>query len=349
MSTSKDKICVAMSGGVDSSTSGHILMTEYKNVIGVTFKMHDFSASSVEENAKKSCDKLGIPHFTIDARDVFSKFVINPFIDEYENGNTPNPCVMCNQTVKFPLLFDFADSQGCFYCATGHYAKIVFDGNRYLLKKASDISKDQSYMLWGLKRHQLERLVFPLGDITKSHTREIAKEAGIPSASQKDSQDICFVPGGDYVDFIKRYRNKKIQKGFYVSQSGEIIAENKGHICYTVGQRKGLGISLGHHVFVLGKNVKNNTVTLGSEESLYKRTVKASNINLISVDSLEKGERLTAKIRYGKNEMPALITQTGEDEITAVFDESVRAPASGQSIVFYDGDTVVGGGVIINE
>ena len=337
-----------MSGGVDSSVASHLLISDGYTPIGVTFIMHNFTPNTAHaaEAAKSVADVIGMPHYTVSVCDRFKSNVVADFTREYDEGRTPNPCVVCNRTVKFPCLMDFADAHACGKAATGHYARIEKCGDRYVIKKAADESKDQTYMLWGLSQEILSRLILPLGEYTKPEIREIAETAHLPSAKSKDSQDICFIPDGDYVGFLIKQGHSPIP-GDYTDESGAVIGRHKGQQCYTIGQRKGLGISLGKHAFVLAKDAQSNKVTLGDEDALYKKTVVARGVNLIACDSLEKPERLSAKVRYGKTAAPATVWQSGENEVTAEFDEPMRAPAPGQSLVVYDGDTVVLGGIII--
>ncbi len=248
--------------------------------------------------------------------------------------------------MKFPLLLDFAKSHDCDIAATGHYAIIEKCDGRYVIKKGMDASKDQSYMLWALTQDMLEKLIFPLGTYTKTEIREIAREAGIPSAESPDSQDICFIPDGDFASFIEKYRGRSPECGKYLDTDGRVIGTHRGQQRYTVGQNRGLGIALGHKAYVISKDAGSNTVTLGDDCDLYKRVVRAHHINLVAADSLEMPQRLTAKVRYSRGETAATVTQTGEDEICVLFDEPVRAPAPGQSLVIYDGNTLVAGGEI---
>ncbi len=341
----KKRIAVALSGGVDSSVAAHLLKAEYTPV-GVTFVMHGYTngGAAIAETAAAVSAAMGIEHHTVSAIERFERCVIGDFLGEYGRGATPNPCVVCNRTVKFPMLFEFADSHGCEYAATGHYARVERCGDRFILKKAADATKDQTYMLWGLTQDQLSRLVLPLGGFTKDEIREIAAEAALPSAKSKDSQDICFIPNGDYVRFLAD-AGADIRPGKYTDAAGNVLGDHAGHQCYTVGQRKGLGIAMGKHMYVIGKDAAANSVILGDDGDLYKTVVKATDINLIA-GHIDGPVRLEAKVRYGKNATPATVYMSGEGELTAEFDTPVRAPAKGQSLVLYDGDTLVGGGVI---
>lgn len=337
------KMILGMSGGVDSSTAAFLSAREGYDVIGVTHIVCGEGYKAAED-AAEVCRALGIPHITQDLREVFRREVIEYFVSSYENGLTPNPCVMCNKTVKFPYLFDKL-SEGD-VAATGHYARIEKSGDRFLLKKGKDEKKDQSYVLWNLKEEQLSQLVFPLGDYTKEEIREIAREMSLPSAESRESQDICFIPDGDYAAFIERYRGRTFERGNYTDEDGKILGVHTGHMNYTPGQRRGLGIALGHHMYVLRKDAAANTVVLGEREKLFVKTVKAKSINLIAAGDIERPQRFEVKIRYGRTVGAATVVQSGEDELCAVFDSAVCAPAPGQSLVIYDGDTVIGGGVI---
>lgn len=341
------KIAVAMSGGVDSSAAVKLLLDAGYSPIGMTMLMHGFSdgPESAAQAAKSVADTLGIPHHVLPVQDSFASCVIRDFTESYKRGLTPNPCVTCNKTVKFPLLARFADEHGCGLIASGHYARIGKTGGRYVIKKAADENKDQSYMLWGLTQDILSRLVLPLGGYTKAEIREIAADAHLPTAKSKDSQDICFIPDGDYVSFLMR-SGAVLPNGQYTDKDGSVIGESKAQECYTIGQRKGLGISLGRHAYVISRDAEANRVVLGDECDLYKKTVTARDVNFIACDSLTAPERLTAKVRYGKTAAPCTVYRTDDGEVTVEFDDPVRAPAPGQSLVVYDGDTVVLGGII---
>ena len=343
----KKKIAVAMSGGVDSSAALKLLIDEGHTPIGVTMLMHSRSddPETAAMAAKSVADALGIPHHVLPVQDRFASCVMDDFVREYKNARTPNPCVICNKTVKFPLLAEFASANGCGLIATGHYAKVARIGDRYVIKKAADGNKDQSYMLWGLTQEILSRLVLPLGGYTKAEIRAIAADAHLPTAKSKDSQDICFIPDGDYVSFLSSC-GAALAPGRYTDKGGNILGESKAQECYTIGQRKGLGIALGHHAYVISRDAATNTVVLGDECDLYKKTVTARDVNFIACDSLTAPERLTAKVRYGKTDAPCTVRQTDDGEVTAEFDDPIRAPAPGQSLVVYDGDTVVLGGII---
>lgn len=333
-----------MSGGVDSATSLRLLKEEGYCAAGITFILCGDNAGKEAEDARKVCSMFSVPHKSLDLRKIFRESVEEYFVRAYEKGETPNPCVLCNRVIKIPYLLSEAGDDG--YIATGHYARIVRNGDRYLLKKGKDEKKDQSYVLWQMTQKELSRLILPLGGYTKEEVREIAAEY-IPLLSRKkDSQDICFIPDGDYVSFLTDYGIKLPGEGNFLDTDGNVLGRHKGHICYTPGQRRGLGIALGHYMYVLSKKPEDNTVVLGEREKIFKKTVRADRLNIIAADTLEGKNRLTAKIRYGKKEEPCTVYMTGEDEICAEFDEAVPSPAPGQSLVLYDGDTVVGGGII---
>lgn len=337
------KLFMGMSGGVDSSCAAFLSKEKGFDLVGVTHIVCD-GTEDAAVGAKMLCDFLSVPHITQNLKDVFKKEVMEYFVSSYEKGETPNPCVMCNKSVKFPYLYSHAKEGEL--VGTGHYARIEKIGDRFLLKKGKDEKKDQSYVLWNLTCKQLSKTLFPLGEYTKEQIREIALENRLPSAQSKESQDICFIPDGDYVSFMKNFRGFVAGGGQYTDKDGNVLGSHRGHIHYTLGQTRGLGIALGRPMYVLSKDASTNTVVLGDREDVFKKTVKARDINLTAASSLEKGERLSVKIRYGKAAASALVTQTAEDELTAVFDEAVPSPAPGQSMVIYDGDTVIGGGII---
>lgn len=347
------KVYVAMSGGVDSAATALLLKELGYEVIGVT--MMNIGGSSVEEpayiaDAKKVCEVIGIEHETVDLRQEFDEQVIGEFISEYEAGRTPNPCVTCNKCLKFGLMFP---KDGDSLYATGHYANIEYDKDkdRYILKKAKDLKKDQSYMLYNLTQEQMRRTIFPLGEYTKDEIREYSAQHGIPVSAKHDSQDICFIPDKDYAGFIEKRTGAVYEPGNFVEKStGKILGQHKGQIHYTTGQRRGLGLSLPASLYVCEKNIETNTVYLCTDEELYTDTVIAENVNFCSIERPKDGEKIgcEAKIRYAHKPAPAVFYMDGEQLIVR-FDEPVRAVTAGQSVVLYDKDTVLGGGRITDR
>ena len=345
---SKSKILVGMSGGVDSSVAAFLLKEQGYDVYGCTLTFHaeNESVSSKDiEDAKAVADLLGIPHFSADYRQTFKNSVIEYFVQTYLSGETPNPCTFCNKNVKFPCMLEYANQTGCSFIASGHYARISQSGGRYLLHKGLDSSKDQSYMLYSLSQEILSKTVFPLGTLSKQEIREIALGASLPVASKKDSQDICFIKDTDYQTFIKEFTGKSVPEGNFCDKDGNIIGAHKGIISYTVGQRKGLGISSEEPYYVVSKNPEDNTVILGREKDLYTNRVFVKDVNFIPFDSLDSTIRLCAKLRYSQKESVCTATPC-ENGIVLEFEELQRAVTPGQSAVLYDGDIVIGGGII---
>lgn len=339
------KALIAMSGGVDSSVAAYLMMRQGCECIGATMQLLDGAESQISD-AKAVADRLGIPFYSFDLRHEFRETVIDEFIKSYENGETPNPCVVCNRRMKFGLLFDKARELGYDCIVTGHYAKIEALNGRYLLKKSEIREKDQSYFLYSLSQEQLSHIVLPLEAYSKQEVREIAEKTGLITARKKDSQDICFVPDGDYISVIESYTNKTYPKGNFVDIEGNILGQHQGLIRYTTGQRKGLGIALGRPMYVGGKNVDKNEVILCGDNELYGDTVAARDFNWIAFDTPPKTFRCKARIRYRHTEQSATVT-VGNNTVTIVFDRPQRAATPGQSVVLYDEDTVLGGGIII--
>lgn len=340
------KALIAMSGGVDSSAAAYLMKRSGCDCEGVTLKLHDGGDRDIED-AAMAADMLGIPHRVLDLRADFEERVIGKFIDSYERGLTPNPCIDCNREIKFGRLFELAEKLGAEKVATGHYARICRgNGGRFLLRRAADASKDQTYVLYALTQEQLARAAFPLGGYTKEEARKIAERAGLPTAHKSESQDICFVDGS-YADFIEAYTGRKQEHGDFVDESGNILGRHRGISRYTVGQRRGLGLALKEPMYVVKKDALRNEVVLGPESSLYRESLRAGGVNWIAFDRLpDGGIRCSAATRYRKKEQPCTVTPAGGG-VFVRFDEPQRAPAPGQAVVFYDGDTLLGGGTIL--
>ena len=340
------KVLIALSGGVDSSAAAVIMQKEGYQIGGATMNL--CGKCDEAKDAKRVCEQLGIPFFYFEMVKEFNENVIEPFITEYKAGITPNPCIFCNKTMKFGAFLEKAKELGFDAVATGHYARIEKNEKtgRYEIKKAKDITKDQSYVLYMLTQDQLSQLYLPLGKYSKTEIRGLCESKNLITAKKGDSQDICFVPDGDYAAFIERYTGVKTEKGRYTDISGKVLGEHKGVINYTIGQRKGLGIALGKHVFVLSKDAKTNTVVLGDEEHLYKSTVYVKDVNLVSVEKIEDGMSALVKLRYKHTESPAKLFTCEDGRVRVEFEKPQRAPSVGQSAVFYNDDTVIGGGII---
>jgi tRNA-specific 2-thiouridylase len=354
-----DKALVAMSGGVDSSVAAFLLQEAGYDCTGAMMKL--FENEDIGESALRSCcsladagdaedvaRRLDIPFYVFNYSEDFRSRVMDTFVSEYLRGRTPNPCVDCNRYLKFDTLLKRADSLGCKYVATGHYARVVFDERRgrYLLKKGLDPEKDQSYVLYFLTQYQLSRVLFPLGELQKSRVREIAEQNGFQNARKRDSQDICFVPDGDYAGFIEQYTGNDLTHGEFVDTDGKTLGEHRGIARYTIGQRRGLRVSNADRLYVCDIDPAANTIVLGGNDSLKRGALTARDINLIPFDEIAGEMRCTAKVRYRQREQPATVTQTGADELRVVFDTPQRAITNGQFVVLYDGDVVIGGGTI---
>ncbi len=351
------KILVAMSGGVDSSVAAKLLRGMGHECIGCTMKLFDNCDAGLShgrtccslddvEDARSVAFALGMRYYVFNFKDAFREKVIKKFASAYLAGQTPNPCIDCNRYMKFDKLFERAQMLGCDKIATGHYARVEFDGKRYALKKAKDEAKDQSYVLYMLTQEQLAHCLFPLGELSKSKTRAIAEAGGLRNAQKPDSQDICFVPDGDYAAAIERLTGITATPGNFIDTDGSVIGTHRGITHYTIGQHRGLGLSLPERRYVCRIDAENNTVTLGGSGDLYSREVRVSGFNWINGKAPEAPIRCTAKLRYRQPEQPATVTPVGEDEALICFDAPQRAPAPGQAAVLYDGDTVLGGGQI---
>ena len=356
----KNTALIAMSGGVDSAVSAYLTREAGFHCIGATMRLYDNSDIGAEigstccslddvEDARSVATRLGMRHYVFNFTDDFHEKVIGDFIRCYECGATPNPCIQCNRHLKFDHLLRRALELGCDFVVTGHYARIRRDENtgRYLLYKAADLSKDQSYVLYSLTQHQLSHTRFPLGEMTKTQARQIAEEQGFINARKKDSQDICFVPDGNYVAFMERYTGKKYQPGDYLDLNGNVVGRHRGAVCYTLGQRKGLNLAMGAPVYVVAKDMEKNTVTVGPNEALFSTTLVADNWNWFPFETLTAPIEVTAKARYNQQPQPATVYPMEDGKAKVVFHQPQRALTPGQAVVLYEGDMVVGGGTII--
>ncbi len=355
----KKKALIAMSGGVDSSVAAAFMKEQGYECMGVTMKLYDNEDVGIQpektccslddiEDARSVCRKLDIPYHVFNFKEDFEQKVIRRFIHAYETGATPNPCIDCNRYLKFERLFRRAQELDYDYVVTGHYARIAQDETtgRYLLKKALDPAKDQSYVLYSLTQEQLAHAQFPLGELTKAEVRALAESYSFINADKADSQDICFVPDGDYAAFIERFTGKTYPQGDFIDRQGKKLGTHKGLIRYTIGQRKGLGIAYAEPLYVCEKDTERNTVTLGSNQELFTTTLIAKDINLISVAEIAEPMRVKARVRYHQPEQWATVVQLDTDTLQLTFDQPQRAIAKGQAVVLYDGDVVVGGGTI---
>lgn len=354
------KVVVGMSGGVDSSVAAYLLKEQGYDVIGVTMQIwQEEDACSVEENggccglsavedARRVASALEIPYYVMNFKKEFRENVIDYFTDEYLSGRTPNPCIACNRYVKWEALLNRSMAIGAEYIATGHYARIERLANgRYTLRRSATLAKDQTYALYNLTQEQLAHTLMPVGAYAKDEIRSIAEKIGLLVADKPDSQDICFVPDGDYASFIRENTGREIPEGNFVTPDGKILGRHKGIIHYTVGQRKGLGLALGYPAFVLAIRPDTNEVVIGTYEDSLTHTVRADRINFMSVEDLKEPRRVYAKIRYNHKGAWCTVEKTGEDEIVCRFEEPQRAVTPGQAVVLYDREYVLGGGTIL--
>ncbi|WP_282804236.1 tRNA 2-thiouridine(34) synthase MnmA [Clostridium tetani] len=357
MNILKKKVLVGMSGGVDSSVAAYLLKEQGYEVIGATMQIWQDDKEFIEReggccslsavaDARRVANKIGIPFYVMNFKDAFKKNVIDYFVDEYMEGRTPNPCVACNKFIKFSSFLDKAMTLGIDYVATGHYAIIEKQNNRYIIRKSEDNKKDQTYALYNLTQFQLERTLMPCGRYKKSEIREIAKKIGLRVHNKKDSQEICFIPDNDHGKYIKNRFPSKVRQGNFVDKSGNVLGTHKGIVYYTIGQRKGLDIALGKPMYVVDINPFRNEVVLGNLDDLLNTELIAKDVNYIPFDNLKEPMEVEAKIRYSQIPSKAVITPMEDGRVKVNFNEKQRAITKGQSIVFYKGDLLVGGGII---
>lgn len=347
------KALVGMSGGVDSSVAAYLMLRQGYECTGVTMRLYDSptedsTCCSLDdvEDARAVAAKLGIRHYTFNFTEDFDRQVVRKFVDSYERGLTPNPCIDCNRYLKFDRLLRRAQELGCQWVVSGHYARIRRENGRYILYKAADRAKDQTYFLACLNQEQLSHIQFPLGDLAKVQVREIAEANGFVNARKRDSQDICFVPDGDYGAFLQRYTGKAYPEGDFLNLQGQVVGRHRGAACYTKGQRKGLGLAMGEPVYVCAKDMQNNTVTVGPNAALFSPSLRANDWNWYPFDELTQPMRVTAKTRHSQFEQAATVYPEEGGFARVEFDEPQRAVTPGQAVVLYDGDMVVGGGTI---
>ncbi len=345
----RKSVLIAMSGGVDSSAAAYLMLSQGFRCQGATMRLLHSDDGRNTADAEAVCQRLGIPFTALDLTREFEEAVIQKFVRVYQAGGTPNPCVDCNRRMKFSRLMEAAEAARLYYVATGHYAQVDRDKetSRWLLKKALDARKDQSYFLYTLTQRQLARVQFPLGRMEKRQVRELAERLGFVNARRRDSQDVCFIPDGDYGAFIEAYTGRAFPAGDFLDREGRAVGRHRGAVRYTLGQRKGLGLSMGEPVYVCGKDMSANTVTVGPESLLYAREALVEDLNWISIESLDAPLRVGAKTRSRQGEQEAEIFPEAGGRVRVVFDRPQRAVTPGQAAVFYDGDAVVGGGTIV--
>lgn len=339
---------IAMSGGVDSSVAAFLTLQQGYSCIGATMYLHRGPDPDGQSDAKAVAARLGIPFYSFDCTDMFRQKVMDPFAASYEAGLTPNPCIECNRYLKFGAFLNKALEHHCDCMVTGHYARILCDQTtgRYLLAKAADASKDQSYFLYALTQDQMSRIRFPLGELTKTQVRQIAQEQGFLNAGKRDSQDICFVPDGDYMTFLRSHTGKVYPCGTFLDQNGVPVGTHQGAVAYTLGQRKGLGLAMGAPVYVCAKDMAANTVTVGPGEALFHDTLVAEDWFFFPYPTLTEPLRIHAKTRSRMQEQPATAYPLSDGRVKIVFDTPQRAITPGQAVVLYDGELVIGGGTI---
>ena len=352
---SKKKVVIGLSGGVDSAVAAYLLKEQGYEVIGVMLNLSQndeiyllneggcCSLSSVLD-ARKVAELLDIPFYVLNYKEVFKEKIVDYFVDEYVTGKTPNPCIECNRHIKFGKFLKSAKTLGADYVATGHYARVEKENDNYILKKGIDQRKDQTYMLYTLTQNHLKNIIMPCGEYTKDQVREIAKKIGMDIHNKKDSEEICFVPDGNHGKFISEI--KKVEEGNFIDKNGKVLGKHKGIIYYTIGQRKGLNLSLGKPGYVIEIKPETNEIVIGDEEDIFFNSAIVNKVNIVSGKNFEEGFMVQAKIRYQAKPCDAKLFRIKDDQIKVVFDSSQRAMTKGQSLVFYDGDILVGGGII---
>jgi len=345
----REKVAVAMSGGVDSSVAALLLKEKGFDVFGITMEHYPLPESiRAGEDAARIARILGVPHHVVKLEKEFKKYVVDDFCQEYERGRTPNPCIRCNKSLKFGLLIKSAKKMGARYIATGHHARVFYDSatKRFLLKKGKDREKDQSYFLYSLSQDQLSFVKFPVGELTKGEVRDKACQFDLPSAKRPESQEICFIPDNDYVGFLKDRTPHVFRPGLIIAKDGRVLGRHKGIVHFTIGQRKGMGIAAPKPLYVVEIQAEKNTIIAGTEEELYKNELHASSLNIISLPKLSGNLEVEAKIRYKHKPAKAIIKPLSSNKALVKFSKPQRAVTPGQAVVFYDGDVVIGGGTI---